>query len=92
VPDGARYRRRLLCRTGDHGRRPQIDRGHLGGERSISALAYSLAWLGASFGGIAMRQAAERFGVRATVIFGSLMITTGLLLAQSGNAMTLLIG
>src|SRR5204863_5811987 len=64
----------------------------LGGERSVPALAYSLAWLGASVGGIAMGQAAERFGVRATVIFGSLMIPTGLLLAQSGNALRLLIG
>jgi MFS family permease len=64
----------------------------LGGERSVPALAYSLAWLGASVGGVAMGQAAERFGVRATVIFGSLMIATGLLLAQCGDAMTLLIG
>ena len=37
----------------------------LGGERSVPALAYSLAWLGASVGGIAMGHAAERFGVRA---------------------------
>jgi len=64
----------------------------LGGERSVPALAYSLAWLGASVGGIAMGQAAERFGVRATVIFGSLMIAAGLLLAQSGDALSLLIG
>ena len=48
----------------------------LGGERSVPALAYSLAWLGASVGGIAMGHAAERFGVRATVMFGSLMTTT----------------
>jgi hypothetical protein len=45
-------------------------------------LAYSLAWLGASVGGIAMEQPAERFGLRATVIFGSLMIAAGLSLAQ----------
>ena len=64
----------------------------LGGERSVPALAYSLAWLGASVGGVAMGQAAERFGVRATVIFGSLMIATGLLLAQSENALSLLLG
>ena len=64
----------------------------LGGERSVPALAYSLAWLGASVGGVAMGQAAERFGVRATVIFGSLMIATGLLLAQGGNALSLLLG
>ena len=50
----------------------------LGGERSVPALAYSLAWLGASVGGVAMGHAAERFGVRATVMFGSLMIGTGL--------------
>lgn len=64
----------------------------LGGERSVPALAYSLAWLGASVGGIAMGHAAERFGVRATVIFGSLMIAIGLVLAQSGNAVGLLVG
>ena len=27
MPDGARHCGRVLCRTGDHGRRPQIDRG-----------------------------------------------------------------
>src|SRR5260370_17825985 len=64
----------------------------LGGERSVPALAYSLAWLGASVGGIAMGHAAERFGVRATVMFGSLMIGVGLVLAQSGGALRLLVG
>ena len=64
----------------------------LGGERSVPALAYSLAWLGASCGGIAMGYAAERFGVRRTVIFGSLMIALGLVLAQSGSALGLLVG
>jgi MFS family permease len=64
----------------------------LGGERSVPALAYSLAWLGASFGGVAMGHAAERFGVRRTVIFGSLMIAAGLLVAQSGSALGLLLG
>ena len=64
----------------------------LGGERSVPALAYSLAWLGASVGGVAMGRAAERFGVRATVMFGSLMIGVGLVLAQSGGALRLLVG
>lgn len=64
----------------------------LGGERSVPALAYSLAWLGASFGGIAMGHAAERFGVRATVIFGALMIAFGLVVAQTGTALGLLVG
>jgi MFS family permease len=64
----------------------------LGGERSVPALAYSLAWLGASVGGIAMGHAAERFGVRATVVFGSLMIAAGLVVAQTGTPLGLLAG
>jgi MFS family permease len=64
----------------------------LGGERSVPALAYSLAWLGASFGGIPMGRAAERFGIRATVIFGSAMIAVGLIVAQSGGRLSLLLG
>src|SRR3954471_14395519 len=64
----------------------------LGGERSVPALAYSLAWLGASVGGIPMGRAAERFGIRATVIFGSAMIAVGLIVAQSGGRLSLLLG
>ena len=64
----------------------------LGGERSVPALAYSLAWLGASFGGIPMGRAAERFGIRFTVIFGAAMIAVGLVIAQSGGRFGLLVG
>jgi hypothetical protein len=64
----------------------------LGGERSVPALAYSLAWLGASFGGIPMAGAAEHFGIRSTVIFGSAMIAVGLFVAQSGGPLSLLLG
>jgi MFS family permease len=64
----------------------------LGGERSVPALAYSLAWLGSSFGGIPMGRAAERFGIRSTVIFGSAMIAVGLVVAQSGGQFSLLLG
>src|SRR6476646_1717480 len=64
----------------------------LGGERSVPALAYSLAWLGSSFGGIPMGRAAERFGIRSTVIFGSTMIAVGLIVAQSGGRLSLLLG
>jgi MFS family permease len=64
----------------------------LGGERSVPALAYSLAWLGASFGGIPMGRIAERFGIRTTVIGGALMIAIGLVLAQSGGSFALLVG
>ena len=64
----------------------------LGGERSVPALAYSLAWLGSSFGGIPMGRAAERFGIRFTVIFGAAMIAVGLIVAQSGGRYSLLLG
>jgi MFS family permease len=64
----------------------------LGGERSMPALAYSLAWLGASFGGIPMGRAAERLGVRFTVMFGATMIAVGLVVAQSGGKFGLLVG
>jgi MFS family permease len=64
----------------------------LGGERSVPALAYSLAWLGASVGGIPMGRIAERFGIRATVIGGAIMIAVGLVLAQSGGSASLLVG
>ena len=64
----------------------------LGGERSVPALAYSLAWLGASFGGIPMGRTAERFGVRFTVMFGATMIAVGLVIAQSGGKFGLLVG
>ena len=64
----------------------------LGGERSVPALAYSLAWLGSACGGIAMGRIAERFGVRWTVMFGALMIGAGLALASSGGRVSLLVG
>jgi MFS family permease len=63
----------------------------LGGERSVPALAYSLAWLGASFGGIPMGRAAERFGIRSTVIFRSAMIAVGLIVAPGGGRLSLLL-
>ncbi|MBV8334989.1 MAG: MFS transporter [Alphaproteobacteria bacterium] len=64
----------------------------LGGERSVPALAYSLAWLGASFGGIPMGRTAEHLGVRFTVMFGAMMIAVGLVIAQSGGKFGLLVG
>lgn len=64
----------------------------LGGERSVPALAYSLAWLGAAWGGMLMGRVAERVGVRWTVMFGALMIGLGLVVASSGGRTNLLIG
>lgn len=64
----------------------------LGGGREVPALAYSLAWLGASVGGIAMGRLAERVGVRWVVMGGALMIALGLAICSSGGATSLYIG
>src|SRR4051812_44981786 len=39
-----------------------------------------------------MGRVAERFGIRSTVIFGSAMIAVGLIVAQSGGPLSLLLG
>src|SRR5665213_1434650 len=62
------------------------------GERSIPALASSLAWLGSGAGGILMGRIAERVGTRWTVIFGSLMIGVGLFISSFGPPWPLWIG
>jgi MFS family permease len=64
----------------------------LGSARSIPALANSFAWLGAGTGAMAFGWVAERVGIRATVIFGALMIGAGLGLASQGGPWELLIG
>src|SRR5262249_52506850 len=64
----------------------------LGGERSVPALAYSFAWLGASIGGIPMGRLAGRVGIRWTVMGGAAMIALGLVIAQSGGRIGLLVG
>ena len=64
----------------------------LGGARSVPALAYSLAWLGAGVGGVAMGWAAERIGVRWTVMFGIVMSALGLVISTEGSAAALYIG
>ena len=63
-----------------------------GGQRSIPALANSLAWFGSAIGGIAMGAIAERIGVRWTVVFGGTMICLGLLLAAQGAIWQLYVG
>ena len=64
----------------------------LGGERSVPALAYSLAWLGPAVGGLVMSRVAERVGVRWTVMFSALMVALGMALASSGGSASLLVG
>jgi MFS family permease len=60
--------------------------------RSVVSLCASLSWLGAAFGGTAMGRVADRFGVKATVIFGAIMIALGLVVSASGGAVALLVG
>ena len=64
----------------------------VGGTRSVPALAASLAWFGAAFGGIGMGWIAERVGVRWTVMFGALMMALGLAVATLGPSWTLYLG
>jgi MFS family permease len=64
----------------------------LGSTRQLVALASALTWLGTGIGGILMGQAAERFGIRRTVMFGAAMIALGLVVSASGNIWTMLIG
>ena len=63
-----------------------------GGQRSVPALANSLAWFGAAIGGIAMGAIAERIGVRWTVVFGGTMICAGLWLSSQGEIWQLYVG
>jgi MFS family permease len=63
-----------------------------GGQRSVPALASSLAWVGYGAGGIAMGYVAERVGVRWTVIFGAAMICAGLGLSTGGQTWQLYVG
>jgi MFS family permease len=63
-----------------------------GGQRSVPALASSLAWVGYGAGGIAMGYVAERVGVRWTVIFGAVMICVGLALSTGGESWQLYVG
>jgi MFS family permease len=62
------------------------------GERSIPAFAGALVWIGSGVGGILMGRVAERFGIRWTVIGGSLMIAAGLALSTLGPRLPLYIG
>ena len=66
--------------------------GELGSARSVPALAYSLAWLGSAFGGIAMGRIADRIGVKWTVAFGGLMIAVGLAVSTGDSTWRLWIG
>ena len=60
--------------------------------RSAPAIAGSLAYLGSGLGGILMGWLAERIGVRAVVMSGSVMVCLGLYVASSGGLTSLYVG
>src|SRR5204863_1160672 len=64
----------------------------VGGVRSVPSLASALAWFGAGLGGIAMGWLADRYGVRWTVIFGSVSVAIGLAISSLGETWQLYLG
>src|SRR5580658_18920 len=63
-----------------------------GGGRSVPALAYSLAWLGSSIGGILMGRLAVRVRIRLAVSGGAVMIGVGLAARATGGPTALVVG
>src|SRR4051812_12748714 len=55
-----------------------------GGARSVPSLAVSLSFVGMAVGGLLMGRIANSYGVRVTVITGSVMIALGLVLSAGG--------
>jgi MFS family permease len=64
----------------------------LGGGRSVPAFATALSWFGSGIGGIGMGWLADRYGVRWTVITGSVMIAIGLTISSFGETWQLYLG
>jgi len=63
-----------------------------GGSRQVPSLAVSLALFGVGAGGLLMGRIANVYGVRLTVIVGSVMITIGLLISSLGEPWQLYLG
>ena len=64
----------------------------VGGVRSVPSLATAFAWFGAGLGGIGMGWFADRYGVRWTVIIGSVSIAIGLAISSLGQTWELYLG
>src|SRR3954447_9192744 len=64
----------------------------VGGVRSVPSLATALAWFGAGLGGIGMGWFADRYGVRWTVMIGSVSIAIGLAISSLGHTWALYLG
>jgi len=63
-----------------------------GGARQVPSLAVSLSLFGAGLGGLLMGRLANTYGVRLTVITGSVMIAVGLLVSSLGEPWQLYLG
>ncbi len=61
-------------------------------ERSVLALAGSLVWVGTGFGGIPMGWLADRIGIRAIVVLGTVSMACGLALSTTGSLWALYLG
>jgi len=63
-----------------------------GGARQVPSLAVSLAFFGSGAGGLLMGRLANSYGIRWTVIAGSLMIAVGLGISSLGAPWQLYLG
>ena len=64
----------------------------LGVPRSVLALAGALTWVGTGLGGIVMGWLADRVGIRACVLGGTLSVAVGLALCSTGQIWALFVG
>jgi MFS family permease len=64
----------------------------LGTDRSVIALAGSLAWVGTGVGGIPMGWLADRIGIRAVIAIGTVMMAAGLAVSTIGGTVPLYLG
>src|SRR5436190_473065 len=64
----------------------------VGGVRSVPSFATALAWFGSGLGGIGMGWLADRYGVRWTVIIGSVSVAIGLAISSLGQTWELYVG
>jgi MFS family permease len=64
----------------------------LGADRSMVALAGSLAWVGTGLGGMLMGWLSDRIGMRATTSIGAVMTAAGLAISASGGIWGLIVG
>lgn len=61
-------------------------------DRAALSLGASFTWLGTGLGGIFMGWLSDRIGMRASVTFGSVMVSAGLALAATGHLWAIYVG